>query len=292
VVALCLLSAVRAQAASHARVLLVAGKGVSADAQAALGSAIAADAQLLDAREYNKLARSEGLLPTSERALERVAPELQPDLIVVVQKSGSKLALIYRDGSTGEVLRKETVAKPPRRGPKAARAREQLASSVRNALASLAPKRAADAPAVVAKQPQAPMREPEPEPEPEPEAFAEAEPEAPARERASMSSEPMSSEPTQDDESALAPDADESGQGETLAANGLRVELSAGLGGAMRQSALPTRLGVHELSTGLHPGVSLGLAATGALGAHFVLRATVDYRSSLGLHGVETQGVA
>jgi hypothetical protein len=161
-----------------------------------------------------------------------------------------------------------------------------LASSVRSALASLTPKHAAEAP-VVAKQPVAPVREPEPEPEPEPEAFAEAEPQAPVSDGASALSEP-----TQDDEAALAPDADESGQGETLAANGLRVELSAGLGGAMRQSALPTRLGVHELSTGLHPGVSLGLAATGALGTHFMLRASVDYRSSLGLHGVETQGVA
>ena len=91
-------------AASRARVLLVIGRGVSDDAQQALSSAIAADAETIDPSEYQRLARAKGLLATSDAALQRVAPSVRPDLIVVATKAGNRLHLEYRDGTSGDVL--------------------------------------------------------------------------------------------------------------------------------------------------------------------------------------------
>jgi len=46
---------------------------------------------------------------------------------------------------------------------------------------------------------------------------------------------------------------------------------------------------VHELDTGLFPAISLGLRMTAPVGSHFLVRASADYRTSLGLQGTEMQ---
>jgi hypothetical protein len=254
--------------AASVRVLLVTGRGVSDDTQAAIESAVSADGELLDPREYERLARAAGELPSSDAALERIAPRVQAQLIIVVQKTGGKLALVYRDGATGEVLRKQSL--PERhRGAAAARFQARLAESVQKMLASLA----AHSGSAAAPARRAPVEEREPEPPPE---AAGPEPSAEPVDGAQASSDQLEAEApvesTADSQST-----------------GFVFELSAGLGGAMRQSTLPTRLGLHQFDSGLYAGVSFGMRVVAPLGEQGLLRASADYRTSLGLQGRETQ---
>lgn len=262
-----------AQAAAHVRVLLVVGRGVGSDAQAALGSAIAADAQLVDAREYHRAARAHGMQPTSERALVRLGPKAEADLIVVVRRSGARLVVSYRDGASAEVIDKQRF-RAARRGAATKRLHAQLRHSVARMLASLGNR----------------TRTPEPEPELAPAPRDATSPPAPPDaddETVSFGGRTGADEDATEPETAMAQEPVEASAEQTRP---LELELSAGVGGAMRASALPTRLGVHELNTGVYPGAALGLVLVGELGGHALLRAAIDYRSSLGLRGVETQG--
>lgn len=278
------LAVTSARAADFARVLLVADRGVGAGAQAALGSAIAADAELLDSREYNRMTRSRGLTAASPRALKTIAPDLHADLIVVAKKSGSKLLVAYHDGRTGELLRKERFAASARRGAAAKRLQARLSDSVRSMLASLG--RGRDS----GPGPTPPIGRAEPEAELDPEPPADLEPVSPA---AAERDEPEAFST----DAALPEDAyenddqaeDEPVEEEEPEQHAMFFEVSAGVGGAMRDSALPTRLGVRDLSTGLFPGASLGLRIGMPLGSHWLLYASADYRTSLGLRGVESQ---
>jgi len=250
----CMLVGAVAQAAP-ARVLVVFGKNVSDEARDAVESAVTAGAEAVDSREYERLARDKGLLPHSDAALERVAPRVNTQLIIVATKSGGKLALTYRDGATGEVLRKDSV--PERhRGAAAARFQARISASVRKSLLQVA-----------AQSGSAPSVEPEPIQE------------VPNDETAAGPEDPAASEPE--------PEQDESSP--TASSAPFTFELSAGLGAATRQATLPTRLGVHELDTGIFPAISLGLRMTAPVGSHFLVRASADYRTSLGLQGVEMQ---
>jgi len=259
---LCALACVLVGAVAHAapaRVLVVFGKNVSEQAREAVEAAVAAQAELVAAAEYERLARQKGLLAHSDAALSRVAPSMNAELIVVVSKSGGKLALTYRDGASGEVLRKDTV--PDRHhGAAAARFRARVTASVRKALGSVAAASGGAAPVepepvapeLVEPEPIQPESASEPEPVPEPEPEPEATPPAPA-------------------------------------GPAFIFELSAGPGAATRQATLPTRVGVHDLDTGLFPGLALGLRITAPVGSQFLVRASADYRTSLGLQGKEMQ---
>jgi hypothetical protein len=266
---LCLLSAFASASvqAAPVRVLVVVGRGVSDDAQSAIESAVNAEAELVDSGEYLRMARSAGELPTSEAALERVAPRLQAQLIIVASKAGAKLVLVYRDGASGDILHKDSV--PDRhRGAAAARFHSKVTDSVHKALSKVAAPSGSAAPArrAPAQEPvQEPIQEPEPEPEPD---------SPPADSAEEPSTESFESEPQRE---------------EPAAPSSFVFELSAGLGGATRQSDLPTRLGVNQFDSGLHAGASLGLRLATALGEQGVLRASVDYRTSLGLQGKENQ---
>jgi hypothetical protein len=240
--------------AAPARVLVVFGKNVSDQAREAVETAVAADAELVDAKEYERMARQKGLLPQSDAALQRVAPRLNVQLIVVVTKAGRKLMLSYRDGASGEVLRKDSV--PERqRGPAAARFQARVSASVRSSLQA------------VSSSPEPSRALPDAEP------AAEVEAESGGEDLATPEPEPEPPEAKR----------------QTTAADGFRFELSAGLGGAMRQSSLPTRQGVHRLDTGLFTGISIGLRMTAPVATQFLVRASADYRSSLGLQGTELQ---
>lgn len=255
---LCMLSVLAAGVAhaAPARVLVVFGRNVSGDAREAVESAVAADAEAVDAREYERLAREKGLLPHSDAALERVAPRVQAQLIIAAHKSGAKLVLTYRDGATGEVLRKDSVPER-RRGPAAARFQARVSASIRRSLK-----------AVAAGGGSAPALEPEPDQElPE---------DAPWQPTAADDDAAPESEP--DDELAK-PE-----QGERF-----QFELSGGFGAATRGATLPTRLGVHQLDTGLFASVALGLSMTAPISSQFLVRASADYRTSLGLQGTEMQ---
>lgn len=250
----CSLTAALAHAAP-ARVLVVFGKNVSGEARQALEAALA-EAERVDASEYERLARAQGLLPHSDAALERVAPRMQAQLIVVAHKSGAKLVLTYRAGATGQVLRKDSLPER-RRGPAAKRFRARVAASVRESLAPLAADSGSTAPPVEPEPLQEPQVEepaqPEPEPEPEP----------------------------------VLPEQPESEQAPPPAR--FQVELSSGIAAAQRQATIPTRLGVHELDTGLFTGVALGLGLTATVSDRVLVRASADYRTSLGLRGSEQQ---
>ncbi|HTU61528.1 MAG TPA: hypothetical protein VMF89_23900, partial [Polyangiales bacterium] len=244
--------------AAPTRVLLVFGKNVSDEARQAVESAVSADAEAVDAREYERAAREKGLLPQSDATLERVAPRQNAQLIIVATKAGGKLALTYRDGSTGEVMRKDSV--PERhRGAAAARVQARVGASVRKSLRGVA-----------ATSGSALSVEPEPiEDSPDDETGAGSED--------SITPEPEPEPELEDDEAP----AD--------SAQRFIFELSAGLGGAMRQATLPTRLGVNELDTGMFTGIALGLRMTAPVGSQFLVRASADYRTSLGLRGKEMQ---
>jgi hypothetical protein len=245
-------------ASAHAappRVLVVSGRGVSADTLEAIDAAVAKRGEAVDNSEYLRLARANGETPTSAAALKSVAPRANAQLIIVATKAGAKVALEYRDGSSGEVLHKDTV-------PAGRRGKAKISASVGKMLAGLGPQRAEPPVAAV------PIAQPDPEPqyteqtpadEPETEA-AESEPEA------VPDPEETSAEPSH-----------------------FVFEVSAGLGGAMRQLTLPTRAGIQSLDTGLFPGFSLGLHVATPLSSRWWLRAAVDYRSSLGLQGVDMQ---
>jgi hypothetical protein len=189
---------------------------------------------------------------------------VQAQLIIVAHKASGKLELIYRDGTTGEVLRTDSVPER-RRGTAATRFRARVTESVQKALAlqsAAAAQSGSEAPALTAADapPEddnaAALAESEQEPE------AEIEPAVQAAEDAE--------EPARPSERFV-------------------FEVSAGLGGALQKSALPTRLGVHELDSGLFSGVALGMRLTAPLGSGVFLRAAVDYRTSLGLQGTEQQ---
>lgn len=254
----CLLVASSVFAEGNARVLIVTGRGVSDDAQETLTAAIAADGEALDSGEYERLARSKGLLPTSDAALQRVAPSVHPDLIVVATKTGSKLHIAYRDGGSGEVLAKDSV-------PAARRGSSKLRTRVKQSVHKLLAERALSAPRVAA------------EPIAELPAAQVTESESPPPPMAAVEEE--SGEPEPD---AQTPELDEQEP-----ATAFLFELSAGIGGGTRDSDLPTRLGEHQLNTGLFPGVSIGLRLGTTLGAHALLRASADYRTSLGLVGLQ-----
>lgn len=257
----CLLVAVVVQAAP-ARVLVLFGKNVSDEAREAVEAAVAADAEAVDAREYERLAREKGLLPHSDAAVERVAPRVGAQLIVVVTKSGGKLALTYRDGASGEVLRKDSV--PERhRGAAGARFASKVSASVRKAVRSVA------AGGGVAAA--------EPEPVQDVQDDSELLPGGVERAEDADAAEPEPDAEVEEDEA------------QPTSSGRFVFELSAGLGGAMRQVTLPTRLGVHDLDTGMFPGVALGLGMTAPVGERFLVRASADYRTSLGLQGKEMQ---
>jgi hypothetical protein len=254
--------------AQPVRVLVVTGKGVSDDAQDAIAAGVSTAGEAVDASEYQRLARAQGELPTSEAALVRIAPRLQAQLIIVAHKAGSKLVVVYRDGASGEVLEKDSL--PERhRGTAAAAARfeARLTRSVRKRVAALGGQRGHAA--ATAQLP----------------AAAETEPDEPSAAELDAQDE--------EGEEEGEPEPDDDSEPEETAAPAERApflfEVSAGVGGATRQSTLPTRLGVHELDTGLYPGVALGLRVGTAFGEHVLLQASVDYRTSLGLEGAEAQ---
>lgn len=272
---LCLLGVLVSMSAQAqpVRVLLVTGRGVSDDARGAIESAVNAHGELIDASEYLRMARSAGQLPTSDAALQRVAPRVQAQLIIVAHKAGGKLALVFRDGATGEVLRKDNLPPERHRGAAATRFRTRLTESVRKMISSVA---AQSGTAEAGPTRRAPASQPEPDPEPQAPQLPVAESEDSALAPAAQGSDSFEAEPAA------------AGSG-AQAGSDFVFELSAGLGGAMRQSELPTRLGLRQLDSGLFAGVSLGLRLSAALGERAVIQASADYRTSLGLQGSENQ---
>lgn len=247
---LCMLFVARAHA-EPPRVLVVYGKKVSHEARKALETAVTADAKLVDATEYERAARRKGLLPHSDAALERVAPSADARLIIVASKARGKLVLTYRDGATAEVFHKDSV--PERhRGAAAARFEARVRTSVQKALEyAVAHRRGPDS----TLEPESMQGVADPPWQP-----------------------PEHQQPEPEPQPELA-----------RASDGFAFEVSAGAGGAMRQVTLPTRLGVHELDTGLFTSISLGLRMIAPVGSQFLVRASADYRSSLGLQGTEMQ---
>jgi hypothetical protein len=245
--------------AAHAapvRVLLVFGKNVSDDVRETIESAVASEAEAVDANEYARLSREKGLVPHGDAALERVAPHVQAQLIISAHKSGGKLVITYRDGGTGEVLRKDSLP-DRRRGAAAARLHSRLRADVRRSIASVA----------ATSVNQAAAAAPEPIQELSAESEAAAQPST-----ADEAPQPALPQETSD-----------------LEAERFLFELSAGVGGATRNSVVPTRLGVHKLDTGLFVAVSLGMRLTTPLGGQWLVRASADYRTSLGLQGTQMQ---
>jgi hypothetical protein len=259
-------------AAGNARVLLVVGRGVSDDAQQALSSAIASDAEAIDPSEYQRLARAKGLLATCDAALQRVAPSVRPDLIVVATKAGNRLHLEYRDGTSGDVLDTDSLPAGHRSGA-LAKLRERVKQRVHKLLG---------ASSYSSTQP--PAAEPIAELPELPAAGATQPPIAPAD--ADADDAEAGAEPRDDDDHDEAVDVEAQAD---ASAETFLFELSAGVAGATRDSELPTRLGEHQLNTGLFPGAAIGLRLGGMLGPHALLRASADYRTSLGLQGVESQ---
>jgi hypothetical protein len=184
-------------------------------------------------------------------------------LIVVATKAGNKLHLQYRDGQSGEVLEKDTVP-ASHRGAAAAKTKARVQRSVNKLLASLGSQSRAPR---VAAQPIAEVPDDSTEEGPQPRA---------------ASNDDQSGEDLLAESEAVADE-------QVTDAEPFLFELSAGIGGATRDSALPTRLGEHQLNTGLFPGVSVGLRFGGMLGPNALLTASADYRTSLGLQGAESQ---
>ena len=253
------MSAVQAQT----RVLVVAGKGVSADAQRAVNDAVEEVAELVAAREYLALTRARRQQPTSDVALRELAPKLRTDLIVVMRRQHGKLVLSYREGKSGVVVGEDRFAMP-RRGKKDPKLQSALTTALRAALAGEAPP---------AAPPTAAEEQPEDEGEPQPTAEA-PEPSPPSAPESPAAFEPEPEPQPEPHQAGPMPER-------------LRVSLSVGAGAAVRNSDLPTREGTRNLATGLYPGLALSISAHGMLGTHFRLSATADYRTSVGLSGVE-----
>ena len=252
-------------ARAEPRVLVVEGKGVSADVRRAVDAAVVEVAEPVETRAYHAQARARGLASTSDAALREVAPKLGVSLIVVTRRERGKLVLSFHDGGSAALVGEERF-ELPRRGKPPARLVRQLSAAVKRALVGGAP---APPPAAADEQPE--REEPE-EPEdaevPRPPA-AEAQPEQEA---------PLTAEP----ESAPEPSA------VVEPSEHLRLSLSVGPGAAVRELEVPTRVGLRKLATGVYPGLALSITVHGMLGEHFRLAASGDYRTSLGLEGVES----
>lgn len=263
-------------AAAQPRVLVVGGKGVSADAQRAVVAAASEVADVADTKDYTSLARKQHMAPASDAALHEVAPRLRVSLIVLARRERGKLLLSYRDGRSGQEVGEGRFGMP-RRGKKDARLHQQLTAAIKAALGGSAP-----APSRSTAPPPTAAEEEEPEDSESPEEPAAPPPRAAVR-------EPVASEPETEPEAE--PESEPvSGPSEPAVAPGerLRVALGIGAGAAGRSIDLPTREGTRSLSTGMYPGLALSLSAHGMLGSHFRLAAAGDYRTSVGLSAVET----
>jgi hypothetical protein len=255
--------------AQQSRVLVVAGKGVSADAQHAVSDAVEQVGELVEARGYLSVARARKLQPTSDTALRELAPRQRVSLIVVTRRQHGKLVLSYRDGKSGAVIGEDRFVMP-RRGKKDPHLHGALTDGVRAALAG-------DAPPAVAQPSAADEAEEEASEDTSPPPFAAEQPSV-VEERAEERPAVEQREPQASPESAARAESPER----------LRVSVAVGAGAAIRSSELPTRAGTRSLATGLHPGLALSVSAYGMLGSHFRLAAAADYRTSAGLSGLET----
>jgi len=264
--------------AAQSSVLVVAGKGLSADAQRTVAAAISDVAELADSHAYVVQARKRKLQPASDAALREVAPRLRVNLIVVARREHGKLTLSYRDGQSAELLGEDRFPMP-RRGKRDARLHQQLAAAVNRALGGAAP-----APSRAAA-PAARAAEPEPEEPEEPEQEPPSPPPPAAAERAA---EPRAEAESGLESGAESPAAAEPVSADSEPAERMHAALGVGPGLAGRAIELPTREGTRSLSTGLHPGLALSLSAHGMIGSHFRLAAAGNYRTSFGLSGVET----
>lgn len=258
---------------AQTRVLVISGKGVSADALHAVDDAVAEVAQPLEPRDYLSAARARKLQPTSDTALRELAPKQHANLIVVVRRLHGKLVLSYRDGKSGALVGEDRFALP-RRGKKDARLHALLTDAVKAALAGEAP--VATSPPPSAAEEETETGEPESSLAPPP--------------RAAVTHAAPRAEPQPEPELAPGEEPDHAPEPRPSERSAERMHVGVALGGGfgLRDLTLPTREGTRSLSTGAYPGLALSVSAHGMIGGHFRLAAAADYRTSVGLSGIET----
>jgi hypothetical protein len=251
--------------AESPRILLVRAPNVSNELAQSAADDLASVGQIIDPRGYLTAAQKQHIEPTSEAALTGLGPQLGAHLLVTLDTTHGKLLVTYRDGKTGAVVTKQSLAlhgKQPKVPPSSA---HKLSATAHQVLSKLGRQHSADVP--VSAKPQPPAPKPAPEPTPPPVAAAEA----------AAPDEPDDAQPV-----AAAPDdapANDSNSSEALSGHA-----SVGGGGGMRSVRVPTRTGGEQVDTGFHfPAFEIALGAQLMLSDQWLLGAEAEYRGMFGV---------
>jgi hypothetical protein len=260
------------------RVLLISGRSVPAGVRRAATDALEQAATLIDPQRYARASANAGLQPDSLEALERVAPSMNAQLVVLIAAREQNLRVSFRRPASDQTLRELTLRL--HHGKLERAARTQLTAATRQALASAA----AAEPAAANGTPAIPQSD---EPRQASAAVNVWAAGAAAPEPAAADEGPPPTTAEAADASGESPDTVPTAPAEQ-SASALTAALAAGAGIGQRWVQLPARRGVQRLDSGIFPALDLLVSIELAAGAHWSFGTQTHYQTSLGTDATTT----